>query len=502
MALKMSASDSLQINNNLNNPKNFTMDGFYHFKKHANNSEIIGDANNNDLLLESDNAMLRNNVETIIPSGSLPDLESDRLDRDEIIKFHSNSNIIGNQSNINTDCRRGDKLEERNKESLSIGTNAGNEIEDSITSPINAIPKSSTFSASNANSSPPNAVHFDNSNENNNQSKRKSLDYLKELFQDREKLQVTPLGMFFHVNRLIDQEILRVRASLIHIDGSAEQRKPLNLPKADGPIVQLDKRIVIPVDKYPEHNFVGRIIGPRGLTIRELEVDCGCKLYIRGRGSLRNKEKEDKCRGLPNWEHLNDDLHVLIIVEDSENRAQIKLDYAVEQINKLIESVILQKDDFKMRQLAELAILNDKFNTKPNAFVKSITPSKSSIINSQGSILDTALIVGSNSSTPNSFVSVANAASPFSQINTYPNFATFPAQHSATVSTTPTIDPHHHSMFLNTPTQIALASASDFIAAQAAIAARFQYPANRFSGPNLQQTHSSQHRYHPYGKKK
>ena len=52
------------------------------------------------------------------------------------------------------------------------------------------------------------------------------------------------------------------------------------------------------------------------------------------------------------------------MVEDSENRAQIKMDRAVNEINKLLDSVISNKDEFKMRQLAELAILNDKFKSQ------------------------------------------------------------------------------------------------------------------------------------------
>lgn len=46
--------------------------------------------------------------------------------------------------------------------------------------------------------------------------------------------------------------------------------------------------------------------------------------------------QEDQNRGKPNWEHLSDDLHVLLTVEDTENRAQIKLARAVEEVKKLL----------------------------------------------------------------------------------------------------------------------------------------------------------------------
>lgn len=41
-------------------------------------------------------------------------------------------------------------------------------------------------------------------------------------------------------------------------------------------------------------------------------------------------------RGKPNWEHLNEDLHVLITVEDTRNRAEVKLKRAVEEVQRLL----------------------------------------------------------------------------------------------------------------------------------------------------------------------
>ena len=41
-------------------------------------------------------------------------------------------------------------------------------------------------------------------------------------------------------------------------------------------------------------------------------------------------------RGKAKWEHLNEDLHVLITVEDAKNRATVKLKHAVQQVQKLL----------------------------------------------------------------------------------------------------------------------------------------------------------------------
>ena len=40
-----------------------------------------------------------------------------------------------------------------------------------------------------------------------------------------------------------------------------------------------------------QFNFVGRILGPRGMTAKQLEQDTGCKIMVRGMGSMRDKKK-------------------------------------------------------------------------------------------------------------------------------------------------------------------------------------------------------------------
>ena len=53
--------------------------------------------------------------------------------------------------------------------------------------------------------------------------------------------------------------------------------------------------------------------------------------------------QEEQNRGKPNWEHLNDELHVLITVEDTENRATLKLERAVDEVKKLLTVVSRNK---------------------------------------------------------------------------------------------------------------------------------------------------------------
>ncbi|XP_037029181.1 protein held out wings isoform X4 [Bradysia coprophila] len=195
--------------------------------------------------------------------------------------------------------------------------------------------------------------------DNNNQQTTQSIaDYLAQLLKDRKQLAAFP-NVFNHIERLLDEEIAKVRASLFQINGV--QKTPLQLPEPDGTPVTLNEKVYVPVKEHPDFNFVGRILGPRGMTAKQLEQETGCKIMVRGKGSMRDKKKEDANRGKPNWEHLSDELHVLITVEDTENRAQMKLERAVEEVQKLLIPQADGEDELKKRQLMELAIINGTY---------------------------------------------------------------------------------------------------------------------------------------------
>lgn len=190
------------------------------------------------------------------------------------------------------------------------------------------------------------------------QSTQSIADYLAQLLKDRKQLAAFP-NVFNHVERLLDEEISKVRASLFQINGVTKE--PLTLPEPDGETMTLNEKVYVPVKEHPDFNFVGRILGPRGMTAKQLEQETGCKIMVRGKGSMRDKKKEEANRGKPNWEHLSDDLHVLITVEDTENRAAMKIKRALEEVKKLLVPHAEGEDELKKRQLMELAIINGTY---------------------------------------------------------------------------------------------------------------------------------------------
>ena len=53
--------------------------------------------------------------------------------------------------------------------------------------------------------------------------------------------------------------------------------------------------------RFVQFNFVGRILGPRGMTTKQLEQETGCKIMVRGKGSMRDKKKVSSLNVIPNW---------------------------------------------------------------------------------------------------------------------------------------------------------------------------------------------------------
>ncbi|KAL3536622.1 hypothetical protein ACH5RR_005083 [Cinchona calisaya] len=133
-------------------------------------------------------------------------------------------------------------------------------------------------------------------------------------------------------------------------------------------------RLEIPVDTYPNFNFVGRLLGPRGNSLKRVEATTGCRVYIRGKGSIKDPDKEEKLRGRPGYEHLNEPLHILIEADLPGNVVDIRLRQAQEIIEELLKPVDESQDYIKRQQLRELAMLNSNFREESPGPSGSVSP--------------------------------------------------------------------------------------------------------------------------------
>jgi len=117
-------------------------------------------------------------------------------------------------------------------------------------------------------------------------------------------------------------------------------------PPADYMRAKPFRRIYMPVKEFPNYNFVGLVIGPRGATQKQLEQETGCKISIRGKGSVKDG-------GRITNPDADDELHVYISGDN-----QLKLDAAAKMIEDLIKPIDDTMNEHKQKQLRELALIN------------------------------------------------------------------------------------------------------------------------------------------------
>ncbi|KAI8926121.1 hypothetical protein BC831DRAFT_458079 [Entophlyctis helioformis] len=121
------------------------------------------------------------------------------------------------------------------------------------------------------------------------------------------------------------------------------------------------EKLYIPVRDFPEINFIGLLIGPRGNTLKKIEAESGAKISIRGKGSV--KEGKSRSDGAVN---PGDDepLHCIISGDVEE-----KIKRASDMINKIIETATStpeSQNELKRNQLRELAALNGTLRDDEN----------------------------------------------------------------------------------------------------------------------------------------
>lgn len=143
------------------------------------------------------------------------------------------------------------------------------------------------------------------------------------------------------------------------------------------PVVKKVVRLDVPIDKFPSYNFVGRLLGPRGNSLKRVEATTQCRVYIRGQGSVKDAIKEEELRGKPGYEHLNEPLHVLVEAELPADIIDNQLNQAVGILEDLLKPMDESLDYYKKQQLRELAMLNGSLREESPGMSPSMSPSAS-----------------------------------------------------------------------------------------------------------------------------
>ncbi|KAF6197825.1 hypothetical protein GE061_008793 [Apolygus lucorum] len=162
----------------------------------------------------------------------------------------------------------------------------------------------------------------------NPEENAKNLEYIKQLM--REKLSLDPETNSLTM-RLLDEELAKAQK------GKNYEAKPVHDLSRDRPI-RASVKISLPIKEHPRFNFVGKLLGPKGSTLKRLQEETMTKMAILGRGSMRDKNKEDECRASldPKYSHLSDELHVEIFATGPPAEAHARLSYALVEVKKYL----------------------------------------------------------------------------------------------------------------------------------------------------------------------
>ncbi|KAG8819047.1 hypothetical protein FRC19_010154 [Serendipita sp. 401] len=155
----------------------------------------------------------------------------------------------------------------------------------------------------------------------------------------------------------LEEERIRLVEKALQIDPNF--RPPVEYHQQKRTLRPQDK-VYIPVKEFPEINFFGLLVGPRGNSLKKMEKDSGAKISIRGKGSV----KEGKGRPDGYADDAEEDLHCLV-TGDSDAKVQA----CVRLINRVIETAASTpegQNDHKRNQLRELAALNGTLRDDEN----------------------------------------------------------------------------------------------------------------------------------------
>ncbi|XP_076056855.1 uncharacterized protein LOC143034541 isoform X2 [Oratosquilla oratoria] len=126
--------------------------------------------------------------------------------------------------------------------------------------------------------------------------------------------------------------------------------------------IRVTVKVLVPTREHPKFNFVGKLLGPKGNSMKRLQEETMTKMAVLGRGSMRDKQKEEDLRasGDPKYVHLAEDLHVEITAFSAPAEAHARIAYALAEIRRYL--VPDNNDDIRKEQMREMEMMGDPQN--------------------------------------------------------------------------------------------------------------------------------------------
>lgn len=207
----------------------------------------------------------------------------------------------------------------------------------------NGYDEASDFKRKNSNKQSPDPD--DEMDAESQQQSQKAQEYIKGMMTERQALDKKyPIA-----DRLLEVEIESVQKS-----GKPPARRYIDIYREKH--IKVAVKILVPIREHPRFNFVGKLLGPKGNTLKRLQEDTMCKMAILGRGSMKDRKKEEELRSSldTKYAHLSDDLHVEVSANGPPAEVHARIAYALAELRKYL---IPDSNDFirqeQMRELME-----------------------------------------------------------------------------------------------------------------------------------------------------
>jgi len=187
--------------------------------------------------------------------------------------------------------------------------------------------------------------------------------YLAELEAEKEKLEAAAQSednnsstTSSHLLRLLENEISHIQSGGGRTSSQREHIKYFDIYR-ERP-VRLTVRALIPVREHPKFNFVGKLLGPKGNSMKRLQEETMTKMAVLGRGSMRDKQKEEELRSSadPKYQHLAEDLHVEITAFAPPAEAHARIAYALTEVRKYL--IPDSNDEIRQEQMREMELIS------------------------------------------------------------------------------------------------------------------------------------------------
>jgi len=118
--------------------------------------------------------------------------------------------------------------------------------------------------------------------------------------------------------------------------------------------VRITVKVNVPVSEHPKFNFVGKLLGPRGSSLKRLQERTRTRMAVFGSGSVRSRQKEEEllASGDPKYGHLKQPLHLQISALAPPAEAHLRIATALTEVRPYL--IPDSNDLIRQRQRQEL----------------------------------------------------------------------------------------------------------------------------------------------------